>query len=78
MKVSFLVTVLQWIPVNMDTKGTDQIVRINGVSVLSGFSEKKVTDTCSRCEDEGKCFYGDKMLFNCTVTVTDENCALND
>ena len=36
---------VQWNPVNTDTKGTSQIVRINGVSVLSGFSEK-VTDTC--------------------------------
>ena len=32
---------LQWNPVNMDTKGAGQIVRINGVSVLSGVSEKK-------------------------------------
>ena len=37
--------IIQWNPVNTDTKGTSQIVRINGVSVLSGFSEK-VTDTC--------------------------------
>ena len=29
-------------PVNTDTKGTGQIVRINGVSVLSGVSEKKL------------------------------------
>ena len=28
-------------PVNTDTKGTGQIVRINGVSALSGVSEKK-------------------------------------
>ena len=35
---------IQWNPVNTDTKGTGQIVRINGVSVLSGVSEKKVTD----------------------------------
>ena len=27
---------IQWNPVNTDTKGTGQIVRINGVSVLSG------------------------------------------
>ena len=30
-----------WKPGNTDTKGTRQIVRINGVSVLSGVSEKK-------------------------------------
>ena len=41
----FLCKYVQWNPVNTDTKGTSQIVRINGVSVLSGFSEK-VTDTC--------------------------------
>ena len=40
-----LIIIIQWNPVNTDTKGTSQIVRINGVSVLSGFSEK-VTDTC--------------------------------
>ena len=32
---------VQWKPVNMDTKGTGQIVCINGVSVLSGVSEEK-------------------------------------
>ena len=32
--------VLQWNPVNMDTNGTCPSVRINGVSVLSGLSEK--------------------------------------
>ena len=62
----------------MDTKGTGQIVRINGVSVLSGVSEKSHGYMFSRREDEGKHFYGKKTLFNCTVTVTDENCALND
>jgi len=31
---------VQWNPVNTDTKGTGQNVRINGVSVLSGVSEK--------------------------------------
>ena len=31
----------QWNPVNTDTKGTGQIVRINRVSVLSSISEKK-------------------------------------
>ena len=30
---------VQWNPVNTDTKGTGQIVRINGVFVLSGVSE---------------------------------------
>ena len=32
---------IRWNSVNTDTKGTGQIVRINGVSVLSGVSEKK-------------------------------------
>ena len=32
---------MQWNPVNTDTKGTGQIVRTNGVSVLSGVSEAK-------------------------------------
>ena len=31
---------VQWNPVNMDTKGTRQSVRIIQVSVLSGLSEK--------------------------------------
>ena len=31
---------LQWNPVNTDTNGTCPSVRINGVSVLSGLSEK--------------------------------------
>ena len=30
---------IHWNPVNTDTKGTGQIVRVNGVSVLSGVSE---------------------------------------
>ena len=29
-------------------------------------------------EDEGKRFYGNETLFNCTVTVADENCELSD
>ena len=33
-------TQLQWNPVNTDTNGTCPSVRINGVSVLSGLSEK--------------------------------------
>ena len=32
---------IQWNPVNTDTKGTCQNVRIIGVSVLSGFPDKK-------------------------------------
>ena len=31
---------IQWNPVNTDTNGTCPSVRINGVSVLSGLSEK--------------------------------------
>ena len=31
---------VQWNPVNTDTNGTCPSVRINGVSVLSGLSEK--------------------------------------
>ena len=38
---------LQWNPVNTDTKGTCHSVRIIRLSVLSGLSEKKnVTDAC--------------------------------
>ena len=37
---------IQWNPVNTDTNGTYPSVRINGVSVLSGLSEKNVTNTC--------------------------------
>ena len=33
---------IQWNPVNTDTNGTCPSVRINGVSVLSGLSEKKL------------------------------------
>ena len=64
----------------MDTKGTGQIVRINGVSVLSGVSEKSHRYMFSqrKDEDEGKCFYGNKTLFNCTVTVINANCELPD
>ena len=32
---------IQWNPINTDTKGTCQNVRIIGVSVLSGFPDKK-------------------------------------
>ena len=69
---------VQWNPINTDTKGTGQIVRINGVSVLSGVSEKSHGYMFSRCEDKGKRFYGNKTLFNCTVTVADEICELSD
>ena len=70
------VIIIQWNPVNTDTKGTGQIVHINGVSVLSGVSEKSQGYLFSRRGDEGKRFYGNKTLFNCTVTVT--NCELSD
>ena len=43
--------IVQWNPVNTATKGAGQIVRINGVAVLSGFSEKKKSR-----KDEGKRF----------------------
>jgi len=69
---------IQWNPVNTDTKGTGQIVRINGVSVLSGVSEKSHGYTFSRRKDEGKRFYGNITLFNCTVIVTNANCELPD
>ena len=67
---------IQWNPVNTDTKGAGQIVRINGVSVLSGVSEKSHGYMFSRRKDGGKRFYGNKTLFNCTVTVTNANCEL--
>ena len=35
-----LIIQIQWNPVNTDTNGTCPSVRINGVSVLSGLSEK--------------------------------------
>ena len=69
---------LQWNPVNTDTNGTGQIVRINGVSVLSGVSEKSHEYMFYRHKEEGKRFYGNKTLFNCTVTVTNANCELSD
>ena len=69
---------VQWNPVDTDTKGAGQIVRINGVSVLSGVSEKSHGYMFSRHKDEGKRFYGTKMLFNCTVTVINANCELSD
>ena len=69
---------IQWNPVNMDTKGTGQIVHINGVSVLSGVSEKSHGYTFSRRKDEGKRFYGNITLFNCIVIVTNANCELPD
>lgn len=58
---------VQWNPVNTDTKGTGQNVRINGVSVLSGVSEKSHRYMFYRYKDEGKRLYGNKMLFNCTL-----------
>ena len=52
---------VQWNPVNTDTKGTGQIVRIdNGVSVLSGVSKKSHGYTFSRREDEGNGFTATK------------------
>ena len=49
---------IQWNPVNTDTKGAGQIVRINGVSVLSGVSEKSHGYMFFRRKDKGKRFYG--------------------
>ena len=46
---------LQWNPVNTDTKGTCQSVRIIRVSVLSGLSEKNVPDPCYLCNQAKKC-----------------------
>ena len=41
-----IISIYSGTTVNTDTKGTRQSVRIIGVSVLSGFPDKKVTDTC--------------------------------
>ncbi len=49
---------IQWNPVNTDTKGTSQIFRIIGVSVLSGASEKSHGYMFYRPKDKGKRFYG--------------------
>ena len=77
-KFYHVVSKIQWNPVNTDTKGTGQIVRINEVSVLSGDSEKKSRIHVFSKKDEGKRLYGNKTLFNCTVTVTNANCELSD
>ena len=51
---------LKWNPVNTDTKGICQSVRIIRVSVLSGLSEKNVTDPCSLCTDQAQECRGQK------------------
>ena len=52
---------LQWNPVNRDTKGTRQNVRIIGVSVLSGFpDEKSRTHVLSMKRPWQAFFYGNK------------------
>ena len=54
---------IEWNPVKTDTKGTRQNVRIIGVSVLSGFPYKKVTDTCFiDVNPKAGLFYGDNVL----------------
>ncbi len=63
---------LQWNPVNTDTKGTGQIVRIK-----RALRKKSRIHVLSH-KDEGKRFYGNKTLSNCTVTVTNANCELSD
>ena len=50
--------ILQWNPVNTDTKGTRQNVRIIGVSVLSGFPEKKKQKHVLWMKDHGNHFLG--------------------
>ena len=69
---------VQWNPVNTDTKGTGQNVRINGVSVLSGVSEKSHGYMFYRYKDEGKRLYGNKTLFNCTLIETIANFELSN
>ena len=57
---------LQWNPVNTDANGTCPSVRINGVSVLSGLSEKTLqTHVLSKKRPKQTLFYGNKR-FNCT------------
>ena len=70
--------VVQWNPVNTDTKGTGQNVRINEVSVLSGVSEKSHGYMFYRYKDEGKRLYGNKTLFNCTLIETIANFELSN
>ena len=54
---------LQWNPVNTDTKVTRQNVRIIGVSVLSGFPEKKSrTHVLSMKRPWQAIFYGNKTF----------------
>ena len=57
----------------MDTKGTGQNVRINGVSVLSGVSEKSHGYMFYRYKDEGKRLYGNKTLFQTKIYSFYEN-----
>ena len=71
------ITIL-WNPVNTDTKGTGQNVRINGVSILSGVSEKSHGYMFYRYKDEGKRLYGNKTLFNCTLIETIANFELSN
>ena len=59
---------VQWNPVNTDTKGTRQNVRIIGVSVLSGFQRKKVTEHVLSMKRPWQAFFTVTKRFNCTVT----------
>ena len=66
-------TPLIWTP-----RGQAKLSVLMGCSYWAGSQKKSHGYMFSRREDEGKRFYGNKMLVNCIVTLTDENCELSD
>ena len=68
LKPSALESELQCNPVNTDTKGTRQNVSIIGVSVLSGFPDKKSRTRALSIKRPWKAFFTATKRFNCTVT----------
>ena len=63
-----LCTKIQWNPVNTDTKGTCQNVRIIRVSVLSGLPDKKSRTHVLATKRPWQGFFTVTKRFNCTVT----------
>ena len=59
---------VQWNPVYMDAKGTRQNVCVIGVSVLSGFPDKKSRAHVLSMKRPWQAFFTVIKCFNCTVT----------
>ena len=70
----FLPLYKQWNPVNTDTKGTRQNFRIIGVSVLSGFPDKKSRTHVLLMKRPWQAICTVTKRFNCAVTSFFCNC----